>query len=131
MTEDRIERPELREYRLAARDWLVRNVASVVGTPDDDSPSPERVEYLKRTQAKLYEAGYAGFAFPVEYGGQGLSTEYERVFSEEARGYDVPFRFFGVSIGILGATLAACGSHEQKLRHIPKILSGEERWLQF
>src|SRR2546421_475877 len=59
MTEDRIERPELREYRLAARDWLARNVASVDGTPDDDSPSPERVEYLKRTQAKLYEAGFA------------------------------------------------------------------------
>ncbi len=36
-----------------------------------------------------------------------------------------------MSINILGATLAAFGTHEQKLAHIPKILSGEERWLQF
>ena len=36
-----------------------------------------------------------------------------------------------MSINILGATLAAFGTHEQKLDHIPKILSGEERWLQF
>jgi alkylation response protein AidB-like acyl-CoA dehydrogenase len=56
---------------------------------------------------------------------------HERILMEEASGYDLPFRFFGVSINILGATLAAFGTHEQKVAHLPNILSGKERWLQF
>ena len=85
----------------------------------------------RRLQARLYEGGYAGFTFPVEYGGQGLTLDHERVFLEEAAGYNLPVGAFGVSINILGATLAAFGTHEQKLAHIPNILSGKERWLQF
>src|SRR5262249_48611943 len=46
-------------------------------------------------------------------------------------GYRLPIRAFGVSINILGATLVEFGTHEQKLAHIPNILSGEKRWLQF
>src|SRR5581483_8157798 len=69
--------------------------------------------------------------FPVEYGGQGLTLEHERVFNEEAAGYAMPPTNFGVSINILGATLVEFGTHEQKAAHVPKILSGEELWLQF
>jgi len=36
-----------------------------------------------------------------------------------------------VSINILGATLVAYGTHEQKLAHVANILSGKELWLQF
>ena len=36
-----------------------------------------------------------------------------------------------MSINIIGATLLGRASHEQKLRYLPKILSGEEVWLQF
>ena len=36
-----------------------------------------------------------------------------------------------VSINILGATLIEFGTHEQKLAHVPNILSGRELWLQF
>ena len=131
MSDAPIENTDLHEYRLAARAWLARNVPRLDGTPDDGDPSPERIADLRGIQARIYEAGYAGFTFPAQYGGQGLTSAHERAFVDEARGFDVPFNFFGVSIGILGATLIACGSHEQKLRHIPKILAGEERWLQF
>jgi alkylation response protein AidB-like acyl-CoA dehydrogenase len=132
-TEERIESSELHEYRLEAREWIARNLTWLDHPPpdDDNDPPPERIAWARDTQAKLHDAGYAGFTFPVEYGGQGLTRAHEFVFVDEAKGYDVPFRFFGVSIGILGATLIACGSQEQKLRHVPKILSGEERWLQF
>ena len=131
MSDAPIESTDLHEYRLAARAWLARNVPRLEGTPDDGDPSSERIAYLRGIQARLHDAGYAGFTFPVQYGGQGLTGAHERAFADEARGFDVPFHFFGVSIGILGATLIACGTHEQKLRHIPKILAGEKRWLQF
>jgi alkylation response protein AidB-like acyl-CoA dehydrogenase len=133
MNDEQIESPALREYRLAARRWLAENVPLVSDRhPDeDDEPTPARFAEVKAIQKKLHEAGYAGFTFPVEYGGQGLTLEHERVFLEEAAGYDIPNLFFGVSINILGATLAAFGTHEQKAAHLPQILSGEERWLQF
>jgi alkylation response protein AidB-like acyl-CoA dehydrogenase len=132
MSEDRVESPELAEYRLEARSWIAENLHRGADSPDDDEdPTPERLVEIKQTQQKLYDAGYAGFTFPVEYGGQGLTLDHERVFEEEAAGYYVPNRFFGVSINILGATLSAFGTHEQKLRHLPNILAGKERWLQF
>ena len=133
MSEEAIESPELRLYRLKAREWLAGNMprAGEVVEDDDDDPTEDRIDAIKAAQKRLYDAGYAGFTFPVEYGGQGLTLEHERVFLEEANGFDLPNRYFGVSINILGATVAAFGTHEQKQRHIAKILSGEERWLQF
>jgi alkylation response protein AidB-like acyl-CoA dehydrogenase len=132
VTEERVESPQLREYRQRARTWLADNIPRATGRDrHDDDPSPERLAEVKALQQKLYDAGYAGFTFPAEYGGQGLTLDHERVFVEEAAGYDIPTRSFGVSINILGATLAAFGTHEQKQAHIPNILSGRERWLQF
>jgi alkylation response protein AidB-like acyl-CoA dehydrogenase len=132
VSDTQIESPALHDYRLKARAWLADNMPRSSGRDgEDDDPTPEHREEERRLQATLYEAGYAGFTFPVEYGGQGLTLDHERVFLDEAADYRLPIRAFGVSINILGATLAAFGSHEQKLAHLPNILSGRERWLQF
>lgn len=132
MTEDHTELPALRKYRLKARTWLAENVErrDQTGATFVDERT-ERLREFKALQQRLYDAGYAGITFPVEYGGQGLTLEHERVFNEEAAGYDMPPTNFGVSINILGATLVQYGTHEQKLRHVPNILAGKELWLQF
>ncbi len=128
-----IEPAALRKYRLEAREWLAANVPRVEGRrqDEDDDPTPQRIAEIQALQAKLHGAGYAGFTFPVEFGGQGLTLDHERVFLEEALDYDTPYRFYRVSIDILGATLAAFGTYEQKATHLYNILSGKERWLQF
>ena len=132
MSAEGTESTELHEYRRQAREWLAANMPRLEGRrAEDDNPTPERVAEIRATQSRLYAGGYAGFTFPVEYGGQGLTLSHERIFLDEAAGYDIPRRFFGVSINILGATLAVFGNHEQKAAHIRKILSGQERWLQF
>jgi alkylation response protein AidB-like acyl-CoA dehydrogenase len=133
VTEDRIESPELREYRQRARAWLAEHVPPLdaVDPGPDDDPRLERLDEFKALQRELYDAGYAGIAFPVEYGGQGLTLEHERVFVEESTAYDMPPTNFRVSVNILGATLLEYGTHEQKLAHVPRILSGQELWLQF
>jgi alkylation response protein AidB-like acyl-CoA dehydrogenase len=133
LTEERIESSELREYRLAARAWLAENVAKADAQAPDrhDDPRLERLAEFKDLQRRMHEAGYAGFTFPVEYGGQGLTLDHERIFNEEAVGYAMPPTNFGTSINILGATLVEFGTHEQKLAHVPSILSGRELWLQF
>ena len=53
--------------------------------------------------------------FPPEYGGLGLTIDHQQAFFEEAAGYLTP-SYFGVSIGMLGATILDCGTEEQKRR---------------
>jgi alkylation response protein AidB-like acyl-CoA dehydrogenase len=43
----------------------------------------------------------------------------------------MPFSLNVPTFGILAATLVDFGTHEQKLRHLPAILKGEELWVQF
>ena len=133
MDTEQVESPELHQYRLEARAWLAENVALRQDPPARTyvDERTERLGEFRALQQKLYDAGYAGFTFPVEYGGRGLTLEHERIFNEEAAPYDMPQSNFGVSINILGATLAAFGTHEQKQEHLARILSGQELWIQF
>jgi alkylation response protein AidB-like acyl-CoA dehydrogenase len=112
--EDGQESPELREYRRGARAWLreamkplARDDQGTLEDPDGVEPSAERVRHARAMQKKVF----AGITFPVECGGQGLTLDHERIFEEEAVGYDMPTRIFAYSINILGATLVAFGSH--------------------
>jgi alkylation response protein AidB-like acyl-CoA dehydrogenase len=123
---------ELRDYRMDARAWLAGNlIRRAEGTNQGHfGRGPEVMLRERELQQKLYDAGYAGFTFPKRYGGQGLTLDHERVFLEEAASYESPSTPFGVSINILGATLAEFGTEAQKGWHIPRILSGQELWLQ-
>ena len=121
----------MHEYRTSVRAWVAANLKPAVGFESEDYEAEmARINEERAIQAKLHRSGLAGFTFPLEYGGQGLTLEHERIFAEEARPYRIPGGNLGVSINILGATLAAFGTHEQKLRHLWKILSGAEIWLQ-
>ena len=84
-------------------------------------------------QRKLYEAGYAGISWPKEYGGQGLTPAHERVFGEEAAAYVLPeLGAAGLTtMGVCRQTMLAHASPEFLRRHIPKMLAGEELWVQF
>jgi alkylation response protein AidB-like acyl-CoA dehydrogenase len=133
MSKTRSASPDLDDYRLEVRAWLSNNLALIKGRDQDDRRESrlERLGDSRAIQQKLFDAGYSGFTFPVEYGGQGLTLDHERVFNDEAINYVMPSTNFGVSVNILGATLVAFGTQEQKVSHIPSILAGKEIWLQF
>ena len=44
----------------------------------------ERNKMYRQFHRNLYEAGYMGMAWPVEYGGRGLSPIYDAILNEEA-----------------------------------------------
>jgi alkylation response protein AidB-like acyl-CoA dehydrogenase len=118
------------EFRLRARAWLAEHLAPNDGAVDarfDDG----RRDVERALQRTLWDGGFAGICFPAEYGGLGLSEEHQRAFSEESLPYDMPFSLNVPTLGILAATLVDFGTHEQKLRHQPAILRGEELWVQF
>ncbi|HEX6236896.1 MAG TPA: acyl-CoA dehydrogenase family protein [Acidimicrobiales bacterium] len=118
------------EFRLRARAWLAENMPPLAGAIPD-RPDDERRAVERALQARLWEGGFAGICFPAEYGGLGLTAEHQRAFTEESLPYDMPFSLNVPTLGILAATLVDFGTHDQKLRHLPAILRGEELWVQF
>jgi alkylation response protein AidB-like acyl-CoA dehydrogenase len=127
----------LEEYRRRARAWLEANLerrdGPAASLTDNVDKSEEDIAAARKLQRKLYEAGFAGISWPAEYGGQGLSQEHEDAFFAEARDYRLPD--FGVagatSFGVCARTMLAHGSPEFLSRHVPKMLSGEELFVQF
>ena len=118
------------DFRARARAWLAADMPRTAGPPPDRFDDGRR-DVERALQRRLWDGGFAGICFPRAYGGQGLTPEHQQAFTEESRPYDMPFSFNVPTLGILAATLADFGTHEQKLAHLPAILRGDELWVQF
>ena len=94
----------------------------------DDDDHASRARELQR---RLYDGGFAGICYPVEYGGQGLPIEYQQAFDQESEGYELPALFSVPTLSICGPTVLEFGTEEQKRRYIPAFLRGDELWVQF
>lgn len=114
------------EFRQRARAWL----ESLDSEPVDELPPEEQLAKSRVFQRALHEAGFAGITWPVEYGGQGLSTAHQQAFDEEATRFELPTHAFMITMGMCAPTLVDLGTHEQKKRYLPKLLAGEELWCQ-
>lgn len=115
------------EFRDKARSWLSENV------PQEPRPmeGPDATAFDKAWQRRQYDGGWAGIAWPKEYGGVGLSPVHQMIWHEEYARADAPpvgNLYIGLNHG--GPTLIACGSEEQKAYHLPRILTGEKVWCQ-
>lgn len=125
-------------FRAQARAWLAANLerrdpAAAGRLRGMDHKTKEGIEAERAIQRKLFEGGYAGITWPTDYGGQGLTAAHQRAFDEEARDYRLPD--FGVAggttFGVCARTMLAHASPAFLARHIPRILRGEELWVQF
>ena len=120
------------EFRGEVRAWLKEN-AEVRNGADDWSQNHEHPDYVRRCrewQHSMYEGGWGAITWAVEYGGRGGSVWHQTIFNQEAARYDVSAGAFAVGIGMCGPTLIAHGTEEQKHRHLPAMLRGEEVWCQ-
>lgn len=119
--------PQDQLFREQCRDWLHDNV------PDDRRPmhAADAVEFDKAWQRRLFDAGWAGINWPVEYGGRGLSIVQQVIWLEEYAYAKAPWigaNFVGVNHA--GPTLIMNASEAQKDFHLPRILKGEAIWCQ-
>jgi alkylation response protein AidB-like acyl-CoA dehydrogenase len=122
---------DVEQYRRQARKWLAENMRLRTDTLAEERDDEVRERTLKQLQAKLFAGGYSGICYPREYGGQGLSSLYQKIFNEESRPYGMPLEYNIPTLTIIAPTLLEFGSHEQKLRYLPAILRGEHLWVQF
>jgi len=123
--------PSELKFRDELRAWLKANLpaktSKAVKTADS---THEYHAYLKSWQRKLYDGGYAGVNWPKEYGGRGATFIEQAIFQEELALADAPERMGTIGQGLVGPTIIAVGTEEQKKRYLPGILSGDEVWCQ-
>jgi alkylation response protein AidB-like acyl-CoA dehydrogenase len=118
------------KFRAELRAWLAEAVPAYGPAPLGASWQ-ERRAYDTGWQRRLFEAGYAGINWPKQYGGRDLSLSEQLVYYEETARAKAPYvgaNFVGLLHG--GPTLIAEGTPEQKARHVPQILRGEQVWCQ-
>jgi alkylation response protein AidB-like acyl-CoA dehydrogenase len=118
------------DFRARARAWLAANAPRRDSGDDDAESGQTTIADQKEFQAKLYDAGFAGIMWPIDYGGQGLTSAEQIAWSQESRDYDLPNGAFFIGISMPGNTLLELGTEEQKKRYLPKMLRGEEIWCQ-
>src|SRR5438874_2115092 len=119
-------------FREEVRSWLKEHLVGEYGAlgsgggPADETGWDVRLEWEK----KLGEAGWIGLGWPKEYGGRAATITQQLIFNEEYAKANAPARvsFFGE--GLLGPTLIAFGTEEQKQRFLPGILRCTELWCQ-
>jgi len=127
---------DLEAFRARAREFVrsnLRQVGPIVLSLRNRSDEEElaAVAREREIQQMLFDAGLAGICFPREYGGQGLTPAHQHVLNEELAGYEYPTHMQVPSLSPCGSVLLEFGTEEQKQRHLPAILRGDEIWAQF
>jgi alkylation response protein AidB-like acyl-CoA dehydrogenase len=117
-----------REFRANAREWLKSNV------PQHSRPAHgvASAQFDRDWQRKLHDHGWAGVAWPKEYGGLGLSGLRQVIWYEELARAHAPHHINTTYVAMMhaGPTVIARGTEAQKAFHLPRILSGESLWCQ-
>lgn len=84
----------------------------------------------KRWEQVLASGGWTCVGWPRNYGGRGFTIAEQVVFQEEYARAGGPGRMGHIGEGLVGPTLIAYGSDDQKQRFLPGIREGREFWCQ-
>jgi alkylation response protein AidB-like acyl-CoA dehydrogenase len=121
------------EFRQSVRDWLEASLtgefASLRGAGGPGREHERAAERLAWNR-HLAAAGWTCLGWPAEYGGRGAPLEQQVIFYEEYARAAAPARISIVGEELLGPTLIAFGTHEQKNRFLPPIRNVTELWCQ-
>ena len=117
--------PEEARFREEASSWLAENAPT-----DDAFRALSPLEQAKVWQKRKYDAGWACIGWAPDFGGRGASAIEEVIWRQEESRYDLPANFFLIGQGMIGPTLMAWASDEDKARFLPQLASGEEVWCQ-
>jgi len=120
-------------FRREVAQWLADNLSgefAVVrgrGGPGDEHALFEERRAWER---KMGEAGWSCIGFPKEYGGRGATFTQQVIYYEEYARAGGPGRIGHIGETLLGPTIIAFGTEEQKHRFLPPIVKAEELWCQ-
>jgi alkylation response protein AidB-like acyl-CoA dehydrogenase len=128
---------ELDDFRAETRAWLETNCPQSMRTPmpGEETPWAGRKGTYKNPDTKLWldrmaAKGWTAPTWPKAYGGGGLSRGEAKVLEQEMGRIKARPPLFSFGLWMLGPVLLEYATEEQKLAHLPKIVSGEIRWCQ-
>lgn len=124
---------DLDAFRTEVRDWMETHLVGKFAALKHRGGSGEGdalPELRKEWERELATGRWTCPGWPVEHGGRGLSVAEQVVFQEEYSRAGGPGRMGHIGEGLMGPTLIAFGTEEQKQRFLPGIVSGTEFWCQ-
>jgi len=90
----------------------------------------DEVAWGRTWQATLASDRWVGVHWPEAYGGRSATPVQVALYQSEYARSQAPQPVNRVGINLVGPTLLAHGTEDQRLRYLPKILSAEEIWCQ-
>jgi alkylation response protein AidB-like acyl-CoA dehydrogenase len=118
--------PDQYEFAREAREWLAANLR----LPGPFADLAAEIEWGRRWQRRLAEDRWLGLSWPVQYGGRGCSALHVAIFNLEYARSRAPQPVNRVGLNLVGPTLLAHGTEEQRRRYLPPLLTAEEIWCQ-
>jgi alkylation response protein AidB-like acyl-CoA dehydrogenase len=100
------------------------------GLPPRFDDLAEEVAFGREWQARLASGRWVGVAWPEEYGGRGGGPVEHYIVTEELARARAPELVGRIGVNLVGPTLLANATPEQKARWLPNILDASELWCQ-
>ncbi|HSP37327.1 MAG TPA: acyl-CoA dehydrogenase family protein [Frankiaceae bacterium] len=119
-------------FRAEFRSWLDANLPQEWRTHEFWSTKTEAQSFdLRREwEAKKAQDGWAGIAWPKEYGGRSGTPTQKAIYDEEMNRAHAPATVNTLGLTFLAPTVMAIGSDEQKREIIGPLLRNEVIWAQ-
>ena len=116
------------QFRQEVKDYLENKYPKHVKEKQNNGEQltkQDMIDYHK----SLYEQGWAGYNWPVEYGGTGWSPTQIYIFQEEL-GYANTPTILPFGLNMVGPVIYTFGNEEQKKKFLPDILEFNTWWCQ-
>jgi alkylation response protein AidB-like acyl-CoA dehydrogenase len=119
-------------FRTEFRAWLEANLLSEWRDPDfwQHLSADESFDLRRDWEAQKARDGFAGIAWPKEFGGRGGTPSQKAIYDEEMARSDAPLTVNTLGLTFLGPTVMAIGTDEQKTEIIKPMLHNEVIWCQ-
>ena len=123
---------EERTFRDEVRVWLEEHVPPLYQARRGEGGQGVQAyyDYLRQWQRTMFDGGWAGIAWPKEFGGRGANPIQQAIFSAELTRANAPERVGVLGEGLVGPTIMAAGTEAQKKRFLSRILAGDDIWCQ-
>jgi alkylation response protein AidB-like acyl-CoA dehydrogenase len=121
------------DFRGRVRDWLEQNLTGeFAALRGQGGPGREHEHFGQRLawNRHLAVSGWTCLAWPAEYGGRDATLAQQVIFYEEYARSGAPARVGHMGEELLGPTLLAFGTGEQKERFLRPIARVRELWCQ-
>lgn len=119
-------------FREQARQWLATHLSGRFSALKGATPDmgEQTIAEMMAWEQHLGEHGWNCLGWPTECGGRDLSLIQQVIFNEEYARAEGPWRLGHIAEHLLGPTVIAYGTADQKARFLAPIVRGDVLWCQ-